>query len=554
MSLATILDSLSLLLVWPVIKLLTDNNSRAASNIFTKALGTNVLNQEDLKLIVILSLILLAALSALCKIFALKKSQELAESMSVGLSAKSYRNILYSPYSFHLNNNSSAFLSDLVINGNATVLSISFALEILLNSLIAFAIISILIFIGGYVSLAAFLILIIAYILISTYSRRILGNSGFTIAKMNKSNIQFLQESIGAIRDIIVDNSQEFFIQQYISLTGTMRRAQFQSKFTQSFPKYLLDGLGLVLILILIIISLSLNYENDMLALIATLALGLQKLIPTFHKIYANWANIRSRTASVNSFLETIEIKIPEGDTSNLKPVINLLNFKQLDAVNIAFGYNQEKTIFDKVNFQVIKGDKIAVIGTSGAGKSSLLDLLLLLQNPTKGNLILHSEMTATVPLIEASRSWKNMIAHVPQKPFIFDNNIIYNICFDSYLKGIPIDHNLLKKVAYVCVIEDLVMAELQKEKPVSLGENGSNLSGGQKQRIAFARSLYKNPQLLVTDEATSALDQATEDLLLSRLKEQYSSVTMISITHRLNTLKHYNKVFKLESGSLSLI
>ena len=225
--------------------------------------------------------------------------------------------------------------------------------------------------------------------------------------------------------------------------------------------------------------------------------------------------------------------------------IIPKLEFnKIINIKNLKFSYkNSEKKILNNINLEIRKNDCIGIIGESGAGKSTFIDVLMGLNKPTKGEITLDD-----VNILQNRRGWQKMIGYVPQSIYLIDESIKKNIAFGEDDVNIGKLNQVLKQSGLEQFVENLA----NKENTI-IGEKGAKISGGERQRIAIARSLYKNPDLIIFDEATSSLDLETEKKVLETIKHLKEEKTLIIISHRMNTLNYCNKIYELKDGNLVL-
>jgi ABC-type multidrug transport system fused ATPase/permease subunit len=257
-------------------------------------------------------------------------------------------------------------------------------------------------------------------------------------------------------------------------------------------------------------------------------------MLPSFNRILSNYNNILFNYKSVeivhdelNNAIETV------GNKS-----VSLKKFIRTE--NLTFYYNKDKYILHNVNVVINKGAKIGIIGRSGSGKSTFLDLLMAFLEPVQGKIFIDNiELNHDI-----TSSWRNLIGYIPQNIFLFNDTIEQNIIF-----GRKIDKEQLFKVLKQAHIEYLLDTSTSVGKQI--GEGGGLLSSGVRQRIAIARALYGNPDILIMDEATNSLDIEVENEIMNDLFNECADKTIIIVSHRLNTVEHCNRIFKLVDGNL---
>ena len=243
--------------------------------------------------------------------------------------------------------------------------------------------------------------------------------------------------------------------------------------------------------------------------------------------------------------MEEVSTNLPSGTFIILNDNKRLVLKEKLVLKNVNFSYdNTTKLALDNININIKVNTTVGIIGTTGAGKSTLVDIILGLLQPDSGEIMVDDKLLE----INNTRQWQNSIGYVPQSIFLIDDSIASNIAF-----GVPkeeIDMKQVEKVAKMAKVYDFV-ATLEKKFETIIGERGVRLSGGQRQRLGIARALYHNPELLVLDEATSALDNETEAEVMKAIDGMTGSKTIIMIAHRLSTVERCDMLIKIQDGKI---
>ena len=314
-----------------------------------------------------------------------------------------------------------------------------------------------------------------------------------------------MQEGLGSIKDIILDNSQDFYSKLFIKSDNPIRFLSAKSGFIAESPRYLFEVVSLfIIIFIACIYKLFIDLNINLIPLLGSMALGLQRLLPAFQQAYGSWVIITVNTNSALDLLYLLDQK-PYFEKKNTN---NFLFKNKINLRNISFSYrNNTKKVLDKFNLEIFKGERIGIIGPSGGGKSTLGDILMGLLEPTEGFLEIDGvELHKNDKF--SKNDWYKNISHVPQDIFLLDGTVAENIAF-----GVPykkIDKKKLMEVIHASKLSNIIK-NIDDAFLTIVGERGSKLSGGQRQRIGIARALYKGGNILILDEATSALDQETE-------------------------------------------
>ena len=271
--------------------------------------------------------------------------------------------------------------------------------------------------------------------------------------------------------------------------------------------------------------------------LIGSFIYAFQRLLPLMQQVYSAWANYKFKYTAINDVLVDLD-KNKDNEVNYLSR--NNLKFRRnIILKNVDFGYEKSNLVLKNINLKINKGDLIGIYGKTGIGKSTLLDLIMGLLDPIKGEVIIDN---LKVDKKQFNHNWISNIGHVPQTIFLKDGTIAENIAFGEKLENINFD--LLLRVSKIADIYDFIK-NMDKGFYSLVGERGILLSGGQRQRIAIARALYQSRSILVLDEATSALDEITERILNSILNMN-KQLTIILVTHRIKTLTNCNRVIRI--------
>jgi ATP-binding cassette subfamily B protein len=380
-----------------------------------------------------------------------------------------------------------------------------------------------------------------SYIIISRFAKKsLLKNSLIESTEQNKL-VKILQEGLGGIREIILEDLQLLFSEKYKNSDSLMRKAAGNNIFLAGSPRYMMEVLGIILIACL---ALFFSYTelglSGYIPILGTLAIASQRVLPAIQNGYASWAGFLGSSASLSDSLDLLEQKIVSNKNSS-----GIINFKKnIKFNNVGFNHlNQDIPILKNISFEIIKGKKIGIVGKTGSGKSTLLDILMGLLNPNEGKITIDK-----VNLEEANKvAWRTHFSHVPQNIFLLDASIEENISFRDFEKT---DHEKVKNVCKLACLEDFIHSKKDGLK-TNIGEKGIQISGGQKQRLGIARALYKDSPILIFDEATSALDNVTEEKLMNNILKSDPTKTIIMIAHRLTSIKDFDYIIYLDDGKI---
>lgn len=537
----------SLALVVPFLAVLTNPEEILNNNLIryvVEILGISEPNQ--LLLALTFAFALAAILSSIIRFINTWLSYNLTALIGSDLSYAAFKKVIYSSYVDHIKKNSSETISTISTQIPFAIQFINQTLRILSSFISLIFIICTLFLINFKLTFTGFFIFGLFYIFIAKVIRKKLILNGILFKDASSKHIKAIQESIGAIRDISLNRSHKTFLKMYRDVDYPMRKYLAKSSILSTFPRYFVEGFSLVIISIIAYILTNQEKEFiEVVPFIGTIAFGAQKLLPNVQEIYKCWANQKAFAASVDTVISLINL--PSDEEKSTK--INHFKFKKsISFNNVSFRYS-EKTplIINRLSINIPKGQKLGIIGSTGSGKSTFIDLLMGLIEPTSGNISVDGiELKKTNQKI--LNSWRASISNVPQNIFLTDRSFKENIAF-----GIPTDEINFKQV-----ISSAKKARISEyiEKTrfgynTSVGERGLKLSGGQKQRIAIARALYRNSEIIVFDEATSALDNLTEKKVVESINKLDSHLTIVIIAHRLSTIEYCDRIIKIEKGSI---
>jgi ATP-binding cassette subfamily B protein len=498
----------------------------------------------ELLLPLTLAFIFIAVFSSAIRISQLWYNSRLTAAMGTQLRHDIYVMALNKPYEFHLAHNSSDLISltteKVSVAINAGIMQVLSLLTALVMSL---AIVTTLIYINPFVALIAFVSWGGGYIVIARLARKKIRNNSDIIRENQPQAVKCMQEGLGGIRDVILDNTQDVFSQGYAKTVRRIQYAAVQNSFLSMVPKNLLEVLGITLIALLAYVTQAnaSSSGQNALPLLGAFALGAQRLLPGLQQIYFSWSSINGTHAVLADVAGWLEPDTEE--ETSLNPLMDFSENIELRDINFRYTGTEKKVLSD-IQLTIPKGSKVGFIGATGSGKSTLLDVIMGLLVPTGGQLQVDGRSIDSANV----KAWQQNIAHVSQAIFLSDGSMLENIAF-----GIPvtkIDIEQVLKSAKLAQVHDFIDT-LPNRYQTLVGERGVRLSGGQRQRIGIARALYKEAKILVLDEATSALDDTTEKAVMAAIDGLDEDLTVLIIAHRLSTLAGCDTVIELSQGKV---
>lgn len=508
--------------------------------------GLTQANRPLLILAVSLMFAFAAVLAAVIRLLNLRLNSRVAAAVGSDLSCEAYRRTLYQPYSVHVQRNSSSVITATISQIDFTVLSLFSLLQLITSGVVAVGLLAGLLWIDLSIALAVMLLFGGAYGALIFLMRKQLRTNGVRITEACNHQLKALQEGLGAIRDVLLDGSQATYLQIYRQADLPLRQLQAKNQYLGAFPRFTLEAFGMVAIALLGgVLVFQRGSGGPVVPLLGALALGAQRLLPALQQVYAGWAVLTGYNAALSAVLSMLDQPLPE-----LTTVTAPLQWRQqLRLQSVCFRYGPEmQEVLNGLTLEIRRGERVGLIGGTGSGKSTLIDLLMGLLVPTQGQLLVDGHDLHDPSRPELLSAWRASIAHVPQSIYLADSSIAENIAF-----GVPrhqIDHERVRRAAAQAQISAFIEAS-DGGYDSFVGERGIRLSGGQRQRIGIARALYKQADLLVFDEATSALDSDTERAVMESVDGLSRDLTLVIIAHRLSTVANCDRVIELREGSV---
>jgi ATP-binding cassette, subfamily B, bacterial PglK len=533
--------------VLPFLSLLANENDLAQLGWVTELLRQGGANSaRDLLVAATFLFASLALMAGYVRLLFVRRTQAFMSELSHDLNVEIQRRILLQTYSFHITQNSSRVLASLESVYTVVQDLLYPIIQAATSALIAIFIVAALILVDPLTTIAVAATFSLIYLLVSLFARRRLVRNSKIIDRVWNERVKLVQESLGDIRDVILNQSQGIYLDAFTRLDRRFKHIQANIAIMAAAPRFLIEAAGIVLIAAL---ALILTYRDGGLAgalpVLGALALGAQRLLPLVQQIYSGWTNASGYRSLLSESLELLSLPVSD-EAERPEPVepLPLRNRIAVEAVSFAYG-GRAGLALDSVSLEIPCGSSLALIGRTGSGKSTLADLLMGLIEPSAGRI-----MVDGVPLTAKSRRrWQMSIAHVPQAIFLADTSIARNIAFA--IPSDAINRTRIIEAAVKAQLHDFVEA-LPEGYETTVGERGIRLSGGQRQRLGLARAIYKDTPVLVLDEATSSLDEATEAAVLQAVDIlRREGRTIIIIAHRNSTIARCDLVVRLENGRI---
>lgn len=372
-------------------------------------------------------------------------------------------------------------------------------------------------------------------------------------ARIEQGNLyKWILQSVTGVKDVKVLGKEPYFVDQYGDSSQKYAYYQTWNTVLASTPRLLIETVAIIGILGYMGISILLNIETkNMVGLLGAFGVAALRLLPSVNRINGYLANIAYFEPSLDYIYDSVDmdelrqisdiLKVKE----EKKKIENLTLKEAIELRCISYAYpNTDKLIFDHADMKIPIGKSVGVVGASGAGKTTIVDILLGLLNLKEGEIL--SDGTS---IFENMSAWLNNIGYIPQSIYMLDDTIRNNVAFG--VECDKIDDDRVWKVLEEAQLKEYV-EELEDGINSEIGERGIRISGGQRQRLGIARALYHDPEFLIFDEATSALDTDTETAIMEAVENLHGRKTMVIIAHRLRTIENCDIIYEVKDGKIS--
>lgn len=544
---ASIAESISIGAVFPLLTVLTNPEI-----IYQTKLGNLMMEGLDIsdpsKALMPISIFfgISVFLSGCIRLLLMWASTRYAFSVGADLNIDAYKRTLYQPYETHISRNTSVVISGILGKVNSIPYNTIMPLLNLISSIILLSVVLlVLLYINAIAASISFLVFGAIYILMGFLVRSSLKRNSSKIASESTKVFQLLNEGLGAIREVLIDGSQKLYTSLYASADFGLRKSQASNAYISSSPRIIVETLGIILIASMAyILARHSGQGSGGIAVIGALALGAQRMLPNLQQIYASWAALKGGEKALEDSLELLNQDMPGHEARSEKITFDI----DININNLYFRYQKSASpVLDGVNIKIKKGSRIGFVGKTGCGKSTLMDVVMGLLEPTSGEISIDG-----ITVDEFNRQdWRSHIAHVPQNIFLFDATIAENVAFCATRNEINLD-----RVVQACKQARLheTILSWPDHYQTNVGERGIRLSGGQRQRIGIARALYKMADVIIFDEATSALDSQTEEEVMRAIENLDHQYTLLIVAHRISTLKICDEIVTLDCGKIKEI
>ncbi|MDO6515544.1 ABC transporter ATP-binding protein [Neptuniibacter sp. 2_MG-2023] len=550
-----LLESIGVVSVMPFLAVLGDPEmvhvDPTLNKLFSLAKGNGVDDVDHFLLVLGIGAFVIIIISAVYRVFAHFLLNRFIEMRRDSIGTRLLEVYLYQPYSFFLGRHSGDMSKTVLSEVDQFVhQTLRPAIMMLAYSVVLFCLICVLVIadprLAASVTVTFGFLYLFVYFLIRSY----LDKTGKQRVESNKERFLMASEAFGGIKSIKLRGCESFYMDRFSYASGRFARIYAGHQTLTQAPKFIVEAVafGGVILLSLILLHKQDGSEGDalgqILPLLGLYAFAAYRIQPATTAIYQGMANLRYGALTVDNLRRDLNIGMPDICKQGISLNKKMGGDIELNGIDYCYP-GAKKMSLSGVTLKIPAGSSVGIVGSTGSGKTTLVDVLLGLLRPVKGAVIVDGKPVSDSNL----RDWQRSLGYVPQDIFLTDTNIAQNIAY-----GVPVDDIDMAQVercARMAQVHDFISQELSDGYYSLTGERGVRLSGGQRQRIGIARALYHEPLIMVFDEATSALDTVTEQAVMKAIESLHHQKTIILIAHRLSTVKKCDNVVVLNGGCI---
>ena len=539
---ASILETIGIASIFPLINFFIGNGtSLSFLNNFTDKIS--FLNENNIISLVIVVFVIYLLKNIYLSIFYWFENT-FAYNTRYNLGSRLYQNYLSKSYDYHIENNSSVLVTKIVIQTaqfGSALMSLS---AIITEFFVVLGITILLLFLKTFETLCVISIILILGLLFYLFTRRISYALGKTLVLAQKQKMKVLNESLKSVKEIIIFRVKKYFFKIFRDKSMQVSELGYKMSFINKLPRVWFEMAALTIISFIIIYSTLINESSpEILATLGIFLVSALKIIPSIIKILVSLQILKYSETAVNSLSSDLH-QIKKDEESNYENN-HFINFKNsISFKDVGFKFDKsKKEILKNLNLNISRGDFVAIVGPTGTGKTTFLNIIMGLLEVTSGAITVDGKN-----IQDNLFNWRKKIGFVPQNINLLDDSIKKNIAFGLNDQEIS-EKNIERSVLY-SQLSSFVEKTENKINTI-IGEDGKQISGGQKQRIAIARALYHDPEILILDEPSSALDSLTSSELFNTLQKLNKHKTIILVSHNIENYKIFNKVYEIKNQTI---
>jgi ABC-type multidrug transport system fused ATPase/permease subunit len=542
------LEGLGVLLFVPLTEVLVANTNQplpTSAHFVVKEFGP--MSNEKVAAILAVAVLVIFVTKSIAALVLLRWATGNMLHQEARIAKRLFSHYLLAPHTFHLQRNSAELQRTL----NESLLlvfrrTLPFALAAMAETVSIMAVAAVLLLEDPLVAVIA----AIYFTIVGLAYQRIIGGRQRVAARKSHAETaeryQQVQEAIGAAKEISVLHRQHFFIDRFFETKLNLVDSQRLLVYYQLAPRYFLDVAFLTGAAVIAFVEFATRSTSVALASVGLFLVASFRLIPPLNRIMASVTLARTAIPAIDQVIDDLA-ELDEFNEQAPTVLPPALGPSDIAVHGLGFRYEgRDEKVLRDVTLDIASGDDIGIVGTSGAGKTTLVGVLLGLLDPVEGTVTIGGQ-----PMAACRDAWQLSIGYVPQEIVLIDDTIKANITFGVAEEDV--DEEALVEAIRLSQLDQLIDA-LPEGLETAIGEHGARISGGQRQRLGLARSLYHKPTVLMLDEATSALDSATEARIIETIESLHGSLTIITVAHRLSTLKHCDRIYFLAEGRVAAV
>lgn len=474
-----------------------------------------------------------------------------ASSYKAKLSLRLLKAYLTVPYEFHLNRNTASLIKNIVIETNHLYQACLLPLLNSISNVVIVGFLLVLLAITDLRLLGLILMVFLPIFVLFHLLRNKFKRWGRIVSQSQQGMIRAISHALGGLKETRVIGCEPYFEREMEHYVNQFARSMTFFQSSQILPKTLIETVLIAAIMLFLVVTQLSSTQSiqEITGILSVFAVAAIRLIPSTSNVIKSIAQIRNGAYALDMLYSDLkDIDRSNGDrylTKNLETQERVMSFRdRIELKDVTYSYSGiSEPALDKISLSIKRGESIAFIGKSGAGKTTLVDVILGLLNLESGDILVDG-----VSVYDNIRSWQNLVGYIPQSIFLTDDTVERNIAFG--VADSEIDKTKIEQAIEAAQLRELV-EQLPNGMKTKVGERGIRLSGGQRQRIGVARALYHEREILVLDEATAALDNETEHLISEAIRALAGEKTLIMIAHRLSTVEHCDRIYLLEKGRI---
>ena len=544
-----LLDMIGVASILPFIAVLTNpdliETNSILNSMFQASRTFGVENNQQFLFVLGIIVFVFLVVSILFKAFTTYVQLRFVQMREYSISKRLVEGYLHQPYSWFLDRHSAELGKNILSEASMVIGGfLKPLIDVIAKGMITIALIALLIIVDPKLALIIGFTLGGAYIIIFYFMRSFLNQIGKKRLKHNEIRFKSVSEAFGAAKEVKVGGLEQVYIKLFSHSAKIYAQSSASSVVVSQLPRFFLEAIafGGVLLIILYMMGQSNNF-NTALPIVSLYVFAGYRLMPALQQIYASFVTLTYAGPSIDKLSKDIK----NLKTLNIDQDHGILSFNKIIKLkNVHYNYpNAPRTVLKDISLSIPVKSSVAIVGATGSGKTTTVDIILGLLEAQKGTL----EVDGKIITKQNSRSWQRSIGYVPQHIYLSDDTLAANIAF-----GVDPEDIIqadIEKASKIANLHEFIISELPKQYQTTIGERGVRLSGGQRQRIGIARALYHNPKVLILDEATSSLDYQTEKVVMNEVNNLNKDITIIIIAHRLSTVKKCDQIYLLKNGEL---